>query len=60
MLEAAGATSTLAALGVTRQDAARVLRLARDIRDRVTVPDVAFEVGLLPGGVGAVLAGAGV
>ncbi len=59
-LDAADAPSTLAALGITRADAASVLRRARDIRDRVTVLDVAFEVGLLPGGVDLVLDDAGV
>lgn len=59
-LKAAGAPSSLADLGESRVNAARVFRLARDIRDRVTVLDVAFEVGLLPGGIEAVLDRAGV
>jgi len=60
ILSAAGAPSTLAELGVTRPDAARVFRLARDIRDRVTVLDVAFEVGVLPNEIDDILDAAGV
>ncbi len=59
-LVACGAPNTLAALGVERPDASRVLRLARDIRDRLTVLDLAFELGVLPGGVDDVLGDAGV
>lgn len=59
-LTACGAPSTLAELGVDRADAARVLRLARDIRDRVTVLDVAFALGVLPDAAEAVLDEAGV
>ena len=59
-LQAAGAPHTLDALGISRADAARALRLARDIRDRVTVLDVAFELGLLPGAVDEILDAAGV
>ena len=60
ILSAAGAPSTLAELGVDRTDAARVFRLARDIRDRVTVLDVGFELGVLPNEVDALLDAAGV
>jgi len=60
ILSAAGAPSTLAELGVTRPDAARVFRLARDIRDRITVLDVAFEVGILPNEIDEILDAAGV
>lgn len=59
-LAACGAPSTLAELGVDRADAARVLRLARDIRDRVTVLDVAFALGVLPDAAEAILDEAGV
>lgn len=59
-LDACGAPSTLAALGADRDDTARILRLARDIRDRVTVLDVAFAVGLLPDHAAAILDEAGV
>jgi len=60
ILAAAGAPTRLADLGVARADAARVFRLARDIRDRVTVLDVAFELGVLPNHIDAVLDEAGV
>ncbi len=59
-LSACGAPSTLSALGETRKNTARVLRLARDIRDRVTVLDVAFEVGVFPGAIDEVLDASGV
>lgn len=59
-LRAAGAPNTLADLGEPRANAARVFRLARDIRDRITVLDVAFELGVLPGAIDAVLDDAGV
>jgi glycerol-1-phosphate dehydrogenase [NAD(P)+] len=60
VLEEAGAPATLEALGVPREDARRALLLARDIRDRVTVLDLAFALGFLPGGADAVLDAAGV
>ena len=56
----AGAPHRLADLGITRDDAARVFRLARDIRDRVTVLDVGFETGLLPHAIEEILDEAGV
>lgn len=59
-LKAAGAPASLAELDEPRENAARVFRLARDIRDRVTVLDLAFEVGLLPGAIERVLDDAGV
>jgi glycerol-1-phosphate dehydrogenase [NAD(P)+] len=59
-LAACGAPHTLAMLGEDRANAARVFRLARDIRDRVTVLDVAWELGVLPGAVDAVLDESGV
>ena len=55
ILAAAGAPSTLAALNEDRQNAARVLRLARDIRDRITVLDVAYDLGVLPDAAESVL-----
>ena len=48
ILDSAGAPATLKALGESKQNTARVFRLARDIRDRVTVLDVAFELGIFP------------
>ncbi len=59
-LDAAGAPSTLAALDEPRKNAARIFRLARDIRDRVTVLDLAFELGVLPQAIEDVLTEAGV
>ncbi|MEW6239071.1 MAG: sn-glycerol-1-phosphate dehydrogenase [Candidatus Omnitrophota bacterium] len=47
-LIAAGAPHTLRDLGVSKEEAARSVRLARDIRDRHTVLDLAFELGLFP------------
>ncbi|MCG8605245.1 iron-containing alcohol dehydrogenase [bacterium] len=55
LLSEAGASHSLAALGVTRAEAARTLRIARDIRDRVTVLDLAFELGFFPAGIEKVL-----
>lgn len=60
VLAQAGATNTLAGLGISRSQAYRALRLARDIRDRVTVLDLAFELGFFPDGIAAVLQEAGV
>jgi len=59
-LAACGAPNTLAGLGSDRADGARVLRLARDIRDRVTVLDLAFDLGILPGAADDIIAEAGV
>jgi glycerol-1-phosphate dehydrogenase [NAD(P)+] len=59
-LAAAGAPSTLVALDEPRANATRVFRLARDIRDRVTVLDLAFEVGVLPRDISTILDDAGV
>lgn len=60
ILDSAGAPSSLKALGESKQNTARVFRLARDIRDRVTVLDIAFELGILPGRIDEVLALSGV
>ena len=59
-LEQAGAPRRLSDLGLSRQDARRTLLGARDIRDRLTVLDLAFELGVLPDGADAVLDAAGV
>ncbi|MCA9528329.1 MAG: hypothetical protein KC549_18720, partial [Myxococcales bacterium] len=59
-LLACGAPASLRDLGSSRADGARVLRLARDIRDRLTVLDVAFDLGLLPGAADDLLVEAGV
>ena len=56
-LVAAGAPNTLADLAEDRENAARVFRLARDIRDRVTVLDLAFELGVLPDDIETILSG---
>ncbi|MFN3202200.1 MAG: iron-containing alcohol dehydrogenase [Bradymonadia bacterium] len=60
ILDAAGAPSTLEAINEDRANAARVLRLARDIRNRITVLDVAYDLGVLPDAAEAVLDEAGV
>ena len=60
ILDSAGAPATLKALGESKQNTARVFRLARDIRDRVTVLDVAFELGILPKRIDEILALSGV
>lgn len=60
VLSAAQAPVTLAGLGTNHTDGARILRLARDMRDRVTVLDLAFDLGVLPGAAEAILAEAGV
>lgn len=59
-LVACGAPNTLADLGSDRAEGARVLRLARDIRDRVTVLDLGFELGILPRAADDVVREAGV
>ncbi len=59
-LVAAKAPNTLEHLHLPRHYAARIFRLARDIRDRITVLDVAFAMGILPGAIDEILAEAGV
>ena len=59
-LSMAGAPNTLSGLGESRSNAARVFRLARDIRDRVTVLDLGFELGILPNRIDDILDLAGV
>lgn len=56
----AGAPHTLAALGLSAADGLRALRVARDIRDRVTVLDLAFELGIFPAALEEVLERSGV
>lgn len=60
ILAAADAPNTLAAIDEPRDNARRVLCLARDIRDRLTVLDLAFDLGVLPGDADAILDAAGV
>lgn len=60
ILAAADAPATLAALDEPRDNARRILCLARDIRDRLTVLDLAFDLGVLPGDADAILDAAGV
>jgi len=59
-LVAAGAPHTLEALGLPREDALRALRIARDIRDRYTILDLAFDLGVFPPAIEEVLDQAGV
>lgn len=60
LLDLAEAPDTLARLDIYREDAARTLRLARDIRERYTVLDLAFELGYFPGGIDEVIETSGV
>ncbi|MGB0645999.1 MAG: iron-containing alcohol dehydrogenase, partial [Bradymonadia bacterium] len=48
LLKDAGAPCELASFNHTRQDARRTLSIAKDIRDRFTVLDLATDLGLLP------------
>ena len=56
----AGCPNTLAELGLRSDDAHYVLAHGRDIRNSVTVLDVAWEIGLFPGGIDEVIRAAGV
>ena len=60
VLQAAGAPSSLDALGIESDEAFDSLAKARDIRDRYTVLDLAFELGFFPGGIRQVILTAGV
>ncbi len=60
ILRKAQAPDTLAALGLTNDDALRGLRISRDIRSRYTVLDLAFELGLFPCAIPDILAASGV
>jgi len=59
-LQAAQAPASLDQLGIDRDEAFDALSRARDIRDRYTVLDLAFELGFFPGGIRQVIATAGV
>ena len=48
------------ALGIESDEAFDALARARDIRDRYTVLDLAFELGFFPGGIRQVILTAGV
>ena len=60
VLQAAGAPASLDELGIERDEAFDALARARDIRDRYTVLDLAFELGFFPGGIRQVILTAGV
>ena len=60
VLQAAGAPASLDALGIESDEAFDALARARDIRDRYTVLDLAFELGFFPGGIRQVILTAGV
>lgn len=60
ILQAAQAPSTLAQLDLEKDEAIDALSRARDIRDRYTVLDLAFEVGFFPAGISKALAQSGV
>ena len=60
VLQAAGAPASLGELGIERDEAFDALARARDIRDRYTVLDLAFELGFFPGGIRQVILTAGV
>jgi hypothetical protein len=59
-LALAGAPHRLRDLDLGLEDARRALRIARDIRDRVTVLDLAFELGIFPDSIDLVLEESGV
>ncbi len=60
ILQTVGAPDTLAAMDQTRESGIQSLRIARDIRSRYTVLDLAFELGVLPTHAEAVLEESGV
>ena len=60
ILQAAKAPASLEELGIERDEAFDSLSRARDIRDRYTVLDLAFELGFFPAGIRQVLASSGV
>ena len=60
ILQAARAPSTLAELDLEKDEAIDALSRARDIRDRYTVLDLAFELGFFPAGISQVLTHSGV
>ncbi|MBZ0258142.1 hypothetical protein K8I31_18905, partial [bacterium] len=60
VLNKSHAPETLDALSVSKDEALKSLRIARDIRSRYTVLDLAFELGLFPDAIPDVLAASGV
>ena len=48
LLKDAGAPCSISSFNHTRQDARRTISIAKDIRDRFTVLDLATDLGLLP------------
>jgi glycerol-1-phosphate dehydrogenase [NAD(P)+] len=60
ILQAARAPSTLVELNLEKDEAIDALSRARDIRDRYTVLDLAFELGFFPAGISQVMAHSGV
>lgn len=59
-LNRAKAPNTLADLRIDLEDAHRALRIARDIRQRHTVLDLAYELGFFPDGIDEVIGASGV
>lgn len=59
LLEQSGAPSNFSHFNLSRQDARRTLAVAKDIRDRFTILDLAAAVGLLPDGAERILERAG-
>lgn len=60
ILQAAKAPTTLADLEIEKDEAVDALSRARDIRDRYTVLDLAFELGFFPVGINQVIIDSGV
>lgn len=60
ILQSAGAPSSLAELELEKDEAVDALSRARDIRDRYTVLDLAFELGFFPVGINQVITHSGV
>lgn len=60
ILQAAQAPSTLAELNLEKDEAIDALSRARDIRDRYTVLDLAFELGFFPAGISQVITHSGI
>ena len=60
VLQAAQAPSTLAELNLEKDEAIDALSRARDIRDRYTVLDLAFELGFFPAGISQVITHSGI
>jgi len=60
LLKSVGAPTKLSQIGVRRDEARHALGHARDIRNQLTILDVAFELNYLPGGIDEVLDEAGV